>query len=234
MIDPMAEKFKSWSPYNYVINNPLKFIDIIGYAPGDLFSSPDLVAIDFGKCYNGQSILERREYGSSICTVVKDNRTYYTYAEPAYGKVDEGAVDPRTAPLGSNVIGLMHTHANYTKWQDDRFSIGVQSWGSVGDIDIYNNEKVLGYLVSPDGRITRFNPKTKQRAYLPLKYTENVIPSDPKDPNRNSKINPINLRNKAHSDNDNNAKNKKGSNNNWRELLYNWLQVNPNIKISYN
>lgn len=26
-VDPLAEKFKEWSPYNYVLNNPLKYID---------------------------------------------------------------------------------------------------------------------------------------------------------------------------------------------------------------
>ena len=26
-VDPMAEKYWSWSPYNYGINNPARFID---------------------------------------------------------------------------------------------------------------------------------------------------------------------------------------------------------------
>jgi hypothetical protein len=230
----MAKKFKFCTPYNYVLNNPLRFYDIEGFAPGDLFTSTDLVAIDFGKYYNGQSILERREYGSQIYTVVKDNKTYYTYAEAAFGDVDEGAVDPRTAPSGSNVIGQMHTHANYTWWGTDRFSIGDPSWGSVGDIDIYNREKVLGYLVSPDGRITKYDPKTTKRTYLPLQDTENVIPSDPKDPNRKSKLDPTNLHSKAHPDDDNNTKTNKPNNTNWQVTISNWLQVNPNIKITFN
>jgi RHS repeat-associated protein len=35
VIDPMAEKYYSWTPYNYAINNPLRFIDISGLGPGD-------------------------------------------------------------------------------------------------------------------------------------------------------------------------------------------------------
>jgi uncharacterized protein RhaS with RHS repeats len=30
VIDPMAEKYSNWSPYNYVLNNPLKFTDADG------------------------------------------------------------------------------------------------------------------------------------------------------------------------------------------------------------
>jgi RHS repeat-associated protein len=32
-VDPLADEYPGWSPYNYVLNNPLKFIDPTGLCP---------------------------------------------------------------------------------------------------------------------------------------------------------------------------------------------------------
>lgn len=44
--DPLSDEFPSWSPYNFVYNNPIRFVDPLGLAPEDLILKGDENAIN--------------------------------------------------------------------------------------------------------------------------------------------------------------------------------------------
>lgn len=77
-IDPMAEKYYSWSPYAYVLNNPLKYTDPQG----------DTVRVH----------IETIDYGHSWISVGEgENMTVYTYGN--YGEKNEGILKKMSGPL---------------------------------------------------------------------------------------------------------------------------------------
>lgn len=72
----LEEKHYSISPYVYCLDNPLRYIDPDGKDPDDLFKSPTKAAKDWGRYYNGASILRGKEFLSSIYIVKKQGKIF--------------------------------------------------------------------------------------------------------------------------------------------------------------
>ncbi len=142
--------------------------------PGDHFKTPEAAAKDFGKLYNDNSIVEKREYGATIYKATDENgKTYYSYSVP--NAANGGSVDVSKAPEGTTPVADAHSHGNSwgkeVSYSDNNFS-PLDKAGNV-------KNKIDGYLTTPDGSLKKFDHKTKQETVLSTN-----MPSDPKDETR--------------------------------------------------
>ncbi len=80
--DPLSAEFPEWSPYNFVKNNPIRFIDPEGLAPFDIV---------------GQTRSDARKFKDDVHTVLADSkfdnlRGLITTSGKKFDKVDSGAL----------------------------------------------------------------------------------------------------------------------------------------------
>ena len=181
VVDPLAEKMYGWGPYGYCLNNPIKLVDIDGKypEPGDLFVSKREAAKDWGKYYNGASILRKREMGSSIYKVKNKGKLIGF----SYSKANEGehSVSPSLPPNKEDVVGIIHSHGDADK----------EHKNNVFSITDIKNTKILGvngYLATPSGTLLEYNPRGNK-----ITIISEELPSDPKDPERKNEIMPTDI-----------------------------------------
>ena len=122
-LDPMAEKYPHLSPYLWCAANPITLTDPDGKEYGDTLATQNAAAIDFGKCYNGQSIIENAEYVTNIYEIpTDDGQSTYSYTKPQKGTNDKGT-SPQQPPNGETVTARAHTHGAYiASYKNNEFS----------------------------------------------------------------------------------------------------------------
>lgn len=214
-----TEQMRRWSPYSFCYGNPLRFLDMDGMKPGDLFKTSQAAARDFGLSFNAISITSNREYGSTIYVVQKNGKTYYTYTNPNIGSTKD--VNPSLEPSGTKKVADVHSHAAYDKKIDTQNGNGNDVFSSYDKWMNYD-KNIDGYLVTPEGNLKKYDVRTTNETTL---YSD--MPSDPDDPKRVNNINPTNLLPGMKTKSDENKQD-------WRQMINYWLSQNPFIQITVN
>ena len=141
-VDPIRDG-SNW--FAYVNNDPVNYVDLWGLEPGEIFSTIEEAAIDFGITYNDDSIKNDREYGASVYKVTGG----YTYTIPSRGTSD--SVIMSVSPSDPS-IAFLHTHAAYNpEYDNENFSSTDKKTAIKKGIDIY--------VATPGGTLKVFNPE---------------------------------------------------------------------------
>ena len=165
-VDPKASKYPGWSPYNYCLNNPLRFVDPNGQAPGDLFINKKSAALDWAKLYNAKSIEMKKEMGSVMKPVEKDGTVFYTYGEP-----EVGTKDRLTYKGTDDAVGIIHSHGAFEEGMTNNTFSDI-------DISLCDDHKLIGFLSTPNGSLLEYDPAPQSVPTL----IATGLADDPNDP----------------------------------------------------
>jgi RHS repeat-associated protein len=170
-----ADKPMMFNRYAYANNNPYRYIDPDGRKPGDAFSSPQKAAHDFGKTYNGASIKQNKEMGSTIYKFQdKAGGSSFSYNEPNVGSETSVNVNEKL-DAGQQAVSKVHSHAAHA----GNPMSNKLSQADTDNVQYKNDE----YATMPNGSLVAYDKESYE-------VIATDLPSDPQDPGRLNKVDP--------------------------------------------
>jgi hypothetical protein len=123
-VDPLAEKFASWNPYNYVMQNPINLIDPTGMCPdeSESTSEPPTAAEVYKALLNLLPTEQRKKVENAVNTL-KENVKDFDFAKLAIGventvgfessagvKTEGNAISGNVVFLGGEDAGYVYSY----------------------------------------------------------------------------------------------------------------------------